>query len=241
MHIKMSCRANGRASREVFYEAEKWNAVLGLGIVAALLCHAGTMVCSLLTGWYDLTLCKGFARAAVALLVLHVLTTLCIFFFKHDGASARYARQNARTWVQRVTALLILILIHTHTMAYAHMATGETLSNAAAIFFCIAESVYILAVCAHTAASFGKAFVTLGWLRSSKAAKRLDAVAYTVCCLIAAAALFALQSKDRAEPLREAYDKHFATGCSKALSCVGVCPMGIDTLASMARMNRFGK
>lgn len=60
---------------------KKWNAVLGLGIVAALLCHAGTMVCSLLTGWYDLTLCKGFARAAVALLVLHVLTTLCIFFF----------------------------------------------------------------------------------------------------------------------------------------------------------------
>lgn len=55
------------------------------------------------------------------------------------------------------------------------------------------------------------------------------------------AALLALQSKDRTEPLREAYDKHFAAGCSKALSCVGVCPMEIDTLASMARMNRFGK
>ena len=55
------------------------------------------------------------------------------------------------------------------------------------------------------------------------------------------AALLALQSQDRTELLREAYDKHFAAGCSKALSCVGVCPMEIDTLASMARMNRFGK
>lgn len=55
------------------------------------------------------------------------------------------------------------------------------------------------------------------------------------------AALLALQSEDRTKPLRKAYDKHFAAGCSKALSCVSVCPMEIDTLASMARMNRFGK
>lgn len=171
---------------------KKWNAVLGLGIVAALLCHAGTMVCSLLTGWYDPALCKGFAHTAVVLLVLHVLTTLCIFFFKHDGAGARYARQNARTWVQRATALLILIFIHMHTTAYAHMATGETLTRGASIFHGITESIYLLAVCTHTAVSFGKAFVTLGWISSSKAAKRLDAVAYTVCGIVAAAALFAV-------------------------------------------------
>ena len=108
------------------------------------------MVCSLLTGWYDPALCKGFAHAAVLLLVLHVLTTLCIFFFKHDGAGARYARQNARTWVQRATALLILIFIHMHTTAYAHMATGETLTRGASIFHGITESIYLLAVCTQT-------------------------------------------------------------------------------------------
>lgn len=52
-------------------------------------------------------------------------------------------------------------------------------------------------------------------------------------------ALLALQSADRARPLRDSYAAHFAAGCSKALSCVEVCPMGIDTLASMARMNRL--
>ena len=41
--------------------------------------------------------------------------------------------------------------------------------------------------------------------------------------------------------IRKSYAAHFAAGCSKALSCVEVCPMGIDTLASMARMNRLEK
>lgn len=36
----------------------------------------------------------------------------------------------------------------------------------------------------------------------------------------------------------EAYKKHFAAGCSKALSCQKVCPVGIETLTSIMRMNR---
>lgn len=52
--------------------------------------------------------------------------------------------------------------------------------------------------------------------------------------------LLSLQSANRSTQLKKEYAKHFAAGCSKSLSCVEVCPMGIDTLASMARMNRFG-
>ena len=36
----------------------------------------------------------------------------------------------------------------------------------------------------------------------------------------------------------DAYKKHFAAGCSKALSCQKVCPVGIETLTSIMRMNR---
>ena len=38
--------------------------------------------------------------------------------------------------------------------------------------------------------------------------------------------------------IKDAYDKHFAAGCSKSLSCMDVCPMDIPTLSSMAKMNR---
>lgn len=53
--------------------------------------------------------------------------------------------------------------------------------------------------------------------------------------------LLSLQSADRSRELKKEYAKHFQSGCSKSLSCVEVCPMGIDTLSSMAKMNRFGR
>ena len=38
--------------------------------------------------------------------------------------------------------------------------------------------------------------------------------------------------------LKDEYDRLFASGCSKSLACVDVCPMKIPTLSSMAKMNR---
>lgn len=45
------------------------------------------------------------------------------------------------------------------------------------------------------------------------------------------------QSQDT-EKIREEYRRHFAAGCSKSLSCESICPAGIPTLASIAKMNR---
>ncbi len=50
--------------------------------------------------------------------------------------------------------------------------------------------------------------------------------------------LVASRNRSKAENVREAYEEHFGRGCSKAFSCMDVCPMEIPTIASMARMNR---
>ena len=50
--------------------------------------------------------------------------------------------------------------------------------------------------------------------------------------------LIASRSVSREDAIRESYKNNFAKGCSKALSCVDVCPMKIPTLASIAKMNR---
>lgn len=50
--------------------------------------------------------------------------------------------------------------------------------------------------------------------------------------------LMSEQTADRAAELKKSYAEHFAKGCSKALACVKVCPMEIDTLTSIARLNR---
>lgn len=50
--------------------------------------------------------------------------------------------------------------------------------------------------------------------------------------------LIASQSADKKPPVVKEYKKHFEAGCSKALSCQAVCPVGIETITSIIRMNR---
>ena len=50
--------------------------------------------------------------------------------------------------------------------------------------------------------------------------------------------LIASQSADKRPPIVKEYKAHFGAGCSKALSCQNVCPMQIETITSILRMNR---
>lgn len=46
------------------------------------------------------------------------------------------------------------------------------------------------------------------------------------------------QTQERREELAKNYHTHFSSGCSKALSCQSICPVGIETLSSILKMNR---
>ena len=48
----------------------------------------------------------------------------------------------------------------------------------------------------------------------------------------------AARNKAKAGEIKALYDERFGRDCSKALSCMDVCPAGISTIASMARLNR---
>ena len=50
--------------------------------------------------------------------------------------------------------------------------------------------------------------------------------------------LIASQTAKKDHPVVKEYKTHFGAGCSKALSCQSVCPMGIETVTSIMRMNR---
>ena len=45
-------------------------------------------------------------------------------------------------------------------------------------------------------------------------------------------------STDKKPPIDKEYKAHFSAGCSKALSCQSICPMQIETITSILRMNR---
>ena len=50
--------------------------------------------------------------------------------------------------------------------------------------------------------------------------------------------LIASQSNNKKSQIIKEYKTHFGAGCSKALSCQSVCPVGIETITSIMRMNR---
>ena len=49
----------------------------------------------------------------------------------------------------------------------------------------------------------------------------------------------ASRNSEKSDEIRKTYAEHFESGCSKSLSCMDVCPMKIQTIASIAKMNRM--
>ncbi|MBR4305008.1 MAG: succinate dehydrogenase [Clostridia bacterium] len=50
--------------------------------------------------------------------------------------------------------------------------------------------------------------------------------------------LITSQSADEKPDLVDEYKTHFGAGCSKALNCQEICPVGIQTITSIMKMNR---
>lgn len=50
--------------------------------------------------------------------------------------------------------------------------------------------------------------------------------------------LVASRNREKSADIGKAYGEHFGGVCSKALSCMDVCPMGIPIVATIAKMNR---
>lgn len=159
---------------------KKLNAVVGLLIVLALCGHAGTMGYSLWTGWYHFAACKTLAKIAVYLAAVHVVVTCTEFFFCHDGSGFHYKNGNFSTILQRITAIAMLVLLHVHMKAYAHVVTGQVLATGQTVFFCITELLFFASVFTHAAVSVSKAIITLGLVSSPRTIAIIDRICYVI-------------------------------------------------------------
>ncbi len=50
--------------------------------------------------------------------------------------------------------------------------------------------------------------------------------------------LVSKRNSEKSKDIKKTYAEHVGSGCSKSLSCMDVCPMKIDTIASIAALNR---
>ncbi|MGN0073424.1 MAG: hypothetical protein ACI36W_06505 [Coriobacteriales bacterium] len=90
------------------------NAFLGAALYVVIIIHVVLGCYMLLTGGYVPVL-KFFARIAVVLIAVHLLLGI-IFFARscRDGSVFKHPALNKRFWAQRISALVVLVIMFWH-------------------------------------------------------------------------------------------------------------------------------
>jgi len=135
---------------------KKINAVITLLMIALTLDHTASMAAFFFgVKPYDATPFPT-AVAFLILFTIHAALSLCLLIFGKSSSEKLYVKQNAQTIEQRISAMVLMVLIHFHIQDKIKFEFGGNL----AIF--IPEALLILALAAHLGTSTHRAFITLG-------------------------------------------------------------------------------
>lgn len=173
---------------------KKINAVASWILIALLLVHIFTTLAYLLTGWVNMDIMMKAPRALAIVCVIHVCISLAIVFFMHDGSDfTRYGKLNQRTFMQRLSGLMILLLVHPHVKLFASFIYENVpLSAGRKILVFAVEMLFFGAIYTHLECSFSRSLITMGLIRSEKAERAVDYTMRTLCVLGFALTFFAL-------------------------------------------------
>jgi hypothetical protein len=118
-------------------------------------------------------------RILVICMILHAVISITLGILGHKNAEKRkcntYAKENRQTIIQRISGILIIILIVFHI-------AGAINHFQPKILHAIIHPVFFIVVLAHVAVSTSKAFITLG-IGNARAIKIIDIVIKVVCAL----------------------------------------------------------
>lgn len=164
---------------------KKINAVLSLMTILTLLIHVGYTVFAYMTFYYNPGLKLWTSVPFMVCACLHAVCGMAAVFLQADGTSlALYPKQNKGTIIQRMSAALIFPLL------ILHLNTFNLLASCAGggrwfffVLIVLSQPLFYGVVLAHTAVSFSRALITLGWLSSTEKKKITDWIVYAVCII----------------------------------------------------------
>lgn len=161
---------------------KKWNARLSLLTLALLLIHEGYQLYAYITFYYHPTLSAIFGYAVAGCCVLHgILSAICVFAL-HDSKTVAYKKLNIRTVLQRISAVMILLLLPLHIFSFKLLQAGV-----GSVWYIAVEAIQIIyyaSLSCHIALSFSNAFITLGRLSDIKKKRIIDVVVLVICALL---------------------------------------------------------
>ena len=172
---------------------KKVNAVCGLAIIVTVLVHIGCEVYTAVTLSVNNFLLKMTAHTTLSLAVLHaILSGIAVFFLRDRGKGMLYPGLNIRTIIQRVSAVLMIVLLimHPSTMELLSSYAGSNGVMFTAVL--IIQILFFAVVLLHVAVSAGNALITLGLVSTEKARRNIDIAVWVICAVVFVAASVAV-------------------------------------------------
>ena len=165
---------------------KKWNARLSLLTVVLFLIHEGYHLYAYTTMYYNPILSKVTGYALAGALGLHVILSIISVFVLHDAKKVNYKKLNIKTVIQRVSAVLIVLLLPIHILSFGLL--QSSVGGIGYILTEIAQILFYAALCCHIAVSFSNALITLGYLTEMRRKRIIDIVAAVICAILFLAA-----------------------------------------------------
>ena len=159
---------------------KKWNAVCSWMLTLFLLGHMLTMSIPVLTGGQDYSDCQILAGGIVA-------TVFCIVsYYPRRGVLNfhRYRKENWRLITQRISGIVILILLYPHMRVLHLIISGASFSGGAKFLVLVTEILFAGAAFLHLSVSFSRSMLTLGLLKNDRMEKLVDYVTWIICGLL---------------------------------------------------------
>ena len=117
-------------------------------------------------------------RILAVLMVLHAILSIILLIKNHKGAEKnkhkKYSVLNIETYVQRITGVLIILMMGIHIAGAANHFQPK-------ILHAILHPLFFAVALAHCAVSVDKAFVTLG-IGSAKFIRVVNVAMKIICC-----------------------------------------------------------
>ncbi|SCW48522.1 hypothetical protein SAMN02910456_01341 [Ruminococcaceae bacterium YRB3002] len=168
---------------------KKVNAVLGLAIIAAFLVHILYEIISFLTFYYNPSVTKTIANIVAPMTIAHIIISAVIVFIAHDkGNGLRYPKLNVRTIIQRISAVIMVLLLPVHFQTFGMLQRSAEDGRAGFIALIALQILFYGIVLTHVAVSTGNAFITLGLIDTEQKRRRLDVAIWIICAVLFVAA-----------------------------------------------------
>ena len=164
---------------------KKVNAVCGLAVSVSVLIHIVYVIYAYLTFYYNPLLTRIIADTTLLFAGIHIIFSAVIVFLLHDrGNGMLYPRLNMRTLIQRVSAVLMILMLVLHINTFKLLSSSSESNRVLFAAVMISQVLFYASALLHVALSAGNALITLGAISTVRSRKTVDVIVWIICAVL---------------------------------------------------------